>query len=466
MKDVIIIGAGIAGLSAGFELYKNAIDFQILETSSRAGGCIESLSIDDFLIETGPNTFSSSAKEVMGLVKELELEDSLLEGSHEARRKRYVSQNGKLVEVPSGLIEFFKSDLISKDGKMTLLEELFIKREEKEESVEDFVERRFGREILKNLIQPFLNGVFAGDVQKLSANAVFPKLKNLESRYKSVLIGSILSGDFRSSFKKLNLYSFKNGMEVLPNTLYEKIKSKTTLNVKDIDITKAKDFFVVNFKANNKTINYTANSVLFAIPAHRMNEFAYLLPEEHRNCFSIEYAPIAVINQVIEKSKLREPVGFGFLCTREPHRKLLGTIWTSSIFPDRSKEDKALFTSYAGGAHYKKVSDLTKDEIKTLVSKELSEIMNISDPDSIKTLNIKIHPHAIPQYNLGHLDKVSSMENIMESNSGIFFTGNYLKGVSLNDTIKTSKEVVEKIKDFLHKIKLKEKELMLSVTNT
>ena len=198
MKDVIIIGAGIAGLSAGFELYKNNIDFQILETSERVGGNIETLKIGDYLIESGPHTFSSTSKETLELVKDLGIED-LLQAAHPKAKKRYIYRNNQLIAIPAGLKEFIKTDILSREGKMTLLEELFIKKEEKEETVQDFSERRFGREVLKNFIQPYLNGVFAGDVQKLSADAVFPRLKDLESRYRSIICGIFLSQKFRSS---------------------------------------------------------------------------------------------------------------------------------------------------------------------------------------------------------------------------------------------------------------------------
>jgi len=451
MKDTIIIGAGIAGLSAGFELHKNNSDFQILETSHRAGGVISTQKINDFLIEAGPHTFSSLNEDIFDLVKELEIEDLLLESNPESK-KRYVYLNNKLTPVPSGPIELFKSDVLSKDGKMTLLEEFFIKKEEQEESIEDFFTRRFGREVLKNFIQPFLNGVYAGDVKKLSANAVFPRLKDLEGKFNSIILGVLLSQDFRRAFKKLKMYSFRHGMETITDAMYERLKSKVTLSAKDIEITKAKDFFIVNFKSNNKSISYTTNSVLFAIPAHKMTDYGYIIPNNHLSDFTgIEYMPVATINQATDKTNLKKELdGFGFLCTKEPHRKLLGTIWTSSIFPDRAPENKVLLTSYTGGAYYKRVMDQPEEEIKNLTAKEVAEILGISDPGLIETINMKVNQFAIPQYNMGHLEKVRRIEELMDKNHGLFFTGNYLHGISVNDTIKTSKSVVKKINEFLN----------------
>ncbi|MBI3590291.1 MAG: protoporphyrinogen oxidase [Candidatus Melainabacteria bacterium] len=466
MKDVIIIGAGIAGLSAAFELHKNNTDFQILETSNRVGGVIESLKIDDFLIETGPHTFSSVSLETLELIKDLGIEDSLIE-ANPLSNKRYIYLNNKLIALPSGPVEFFKSEVLSKEGKKTLFEELFIKKEDKEESVEDFISRRFGREVLKNLIQPFLNSVYAGDVKKLSANAVFPKLKSLENSYNSVILGSILSGRFRNSFKKLTLYSFLNGMETLSKELYERLKNKITLNAKNIEITRAKDFFIVTFIVNNKPINYTANSILLAIPAYKIPDFAYLVPNDYMaDFFHIEYLPLATVNQTIEKSKVEicqgaSLDGFGFLCAKEPHRKLLGTIWSSSIFPNRALADKILLTSYIGGAYHRKITDQTEDEIKNLVTKELCETLNISDHALLETIHIKVHSHAIPQYNMGHLEKVKRIEELMDKNYGLFFTGNYLHGISINDTIKTSKAVAQKINSFLNTVVKKQETLLV-----
>ena len=450
MKDVIIIGAGIAGLSAGFELNKTNIDFQILETADRVGGSIETLKIDDYLIECGPNTFSSLGEEIFGLIKDLGIEKDLTHANEEAK-KRYVYHNGHLKLVPTNPVEFFKTDLLTRDGKKTVLEELLIPKEEREESVEDFFTRRFGREVLKNLIQPFLNGVYAGDVKKLSASAVFPKLKELENKHKSIILGFILSKGFKKSPNKLTLYSFKEGLEYLPQTIYKKIKSKITLGVNNLEITRAKDCFLINFKLNNKTINYATSSVLFTSPAYSVLNFMHLFPNQNTTeLFQMEYLPISTVTQVIDKSKLKNPLdGFGFLCTKEPHRKLLGTIWSSSVFPGRAPASKALLTSFIGGANFKKVTEISEDEIKSIVTKDLCETLHISDQGSLETIHIKTYPYAIPQYHLGHLERLKRVNELMDKNYGLFFTGNYLYGISINDTIKTSKLIVEKIKGFL-----------------
>lgn len=457
MKDVIIIGAGIAGLTAGFELSKDNIDFQILEAQDKIGGTIQSLRIGDYLVESGPHTFSTLNTEVFKLIQELGIEDELLEAS-QAANKRYIYLNGQLVEVPKGPKEFFTTNILSKDAKWTLFEELFIKKVNNEETVEDFISRRFGRDILKNLVQPFLTGVYAGDVKKLSANAVFPKLKELENKHNSIIVGLLLSSMFKGKRKKLTLYSFKDGMETLPNKLYDRVKNKVIIGAKDIEISKAKDFFIVTFKLNNKTINYTANSLLFAIPAFKMQEYSYIFPNNFLNNFTdIEYTPIGVVSQAASREKINFDLnGFGFLCTKEPHRKLLGSVWASSTFPNRGPADKILFTSYIGGAYYRNIIDKTEDEIKATVTKELCEIFKISSPDILETIHIKIHPYAIPQYNIGHLEKVKKIEEVMDKNYGIFFTGNYLHGISMNDTIKTSKIITEKIKRFLDTIKRSE----------
>ena len=461
MKDVIIIGAGIAGLSAAYELSKKQMDFQVLEINDRVGGNIQTIDTEGALVESGPYTFSSSSTEIMNLVKELGIEEQLLE-SNPSSKKRFIYLDSQLKQLPTGPIEFFKSDLLTKEGKWTLLEELFIKKEEKEESVEDFFTRRFGREIVKNIIQPFLNGIYAGDVKKLSINSVFPKLKTLEDKYKSVILGGVLSSNFGTAAKKMTLYSFIEGMEALPKTLYEVLRNKITLNVKNLEITRARDFFVVNFKSNNKTINYTASSILLAIPAHRVSNFNSIIPDEYISDFSqIEYVPVATVAQKIEKTKVDNNFeGFGFLCEREPHRKLLGTIWVSSIFPNRIQSDYHLLTSYIGGSYFKKVADLDDDETASLASKELSEILKL-DQNLFETLFVKVHKLAIPQFNIGHNDRIKRIESLMNTNYGLYFTGNYLYGISINDTIKTSKQIVEKIQKFLNTVVKKQETLVI-----
>ena len=464
MKDVIIIGAGIAGLSAGFELQKENIDFQILEPQDRVGGVIETLKIGDYLVEAGPHTFSSYSQELLDLINELGIEEEIQEASPDSK-KRYIYLNNHLMPVPASLPEFFKTEIISKKAKWTIFEEIFIEKEAKEESVEDFITRRFGREVLKNLIQPFLNGIFSGDVKKLSATAVFPKLKELENSHKSIILGFLLSRQFLKSKKKLTLYSFKEGMEFLACEIYKKLKAKVTLNANEIEITRAKDCFIVTFKVNNKIFNYPTSSILFATPAYTVLNYSHLFPNQHfAELFHIDYSPISTVTQVIDKSKLSINLdGFGYLCTKEPHRKLLGTVWTSSIFPNRAPSEKALFTSYIGGSHYKKITDQSEDEIKNIVTKEVCETLHISDHHLLETIHIKIHPFAIPQYNIGHLEKVKRVEALIDKNYGLFFTGNYFHGISINDTVKTSKTTVDRIKKFLNTSVKKEEVL---ITNT
>ncbi|MBI1858419.1 MAG: protoporphyrinogen oxidase [Candidatus Melainabacteria bacterium] len=454
MKDVVIVGGGIAGLSAGFELSKAGIDFHILESTDRCGGLIKSIQNGDYLFESGPYIFSSSSKGVMETIKDLEIEEELLEANPEAR-KRYVYTDGKLISLPRKLSEFLKTDILSKNGKMTILEEFFIPPMGHDESVEQFFLRKFGREVLKNIIQPFLAGVYAGDVKKLSCQAIFPLLKELESKYKSVLLGLILSGKFKSMFSKTKFYSFEKGMETLPKTLYEKVKSHVTFGTSDIQVNRAKDFFIVNFKVGGKQVNYTTNSVIFALPAYKIKDYPHLFPSRYTmELFDIEYYPMAVVSQAIDKSKINMNLdGYGFLCAQEPRRKLLGTMWTSSIFPNRAPSGKVLLSLYIGGSYHKKVAELSEEEIRSQVAKEVSEIMQISDSNVFEDLCTFVHKKAIPQYYLGHLEKVKRVEDMMDKNFGLFFTGNYLYGISINDTIETTKKVVAKVKSFLSTVR-------------
>ena len=454
MKDVIIIGAGIAGLTAGLELEEAGIDFQILESSNRAGGMLESVRKDNYLVETGPHLFSSVSAEIMELVKKLDLKEELIEANKDSK-KRYICLNSNLISLPRNPVDLYKSGLLSKDAKWTLLEEFVIPKEIKEETIEQFFLRRFGREVLKNIIQPFLIGVYAGDVVKLSANAVFPELKELEKKYGSILGGFILSGKFKKLSSKCTFYSFKDGMETLGKRAGEKLKNNITFNTSDLQVTRAKDFFIVSYKVNNKQMNYTANSVLFAVPAYKIMDYSHLFPNKHfMELFETEYMPMVVVSQSIDKSKIGVNLdGFGFLCAHEPRRKLLGTLWESSIFLDRAPAEKALLTSFVGGAYHKKVLDQSEDEIISLISKELAEILQISDKNAFETVHVKTYPKAIPQYYVGHLEKVKRVEEMMDKNYGLFFTGNYIRGISVNDTIKTTKSVVKKIKRFLSTVR-------------
>ena len=191
MKSAVIIGAGITGLAAALTLKKAGYDVRLLEKSTRAGGCIQTVRRDGYLVETGPNTLMVSSLQTAMLLGELGLTDELLLSS-EVAKNRYIYKGGEPVAMPTGPGKFFKSPLLSAQGKLRLLKEPFVKKPANlaEESLASFVQRRLGQEALDFMAEPAVSGIYAGDPKRLSARHAFPKLHELEQRHGSLIKGA------------------------------------------------------------------------------------------------------------------------------------------------------------------------------------------------------------------------------------------------------------------------------------
>jgi len=444
--EAIIVGGGISGLSLAYFLLKRnpELDLKLIEAEKRAGGKIITEKVSGFLCEGGVNGFLSNKPSTITLAQELNIEP--VKGS-ESAKKRYILIDGKLTEVPSNPLKFFLSSLLSFSGKIRMIREYFIPplKEEKDESVEEFVSRRVGREFYEKLIDPMSTGIYAGDSSRMSMKSCFPKVYFLEKKYGGLIKGLLALKKERKDVKaqpETVLMSFKGGMLELINSLESKLKGRIIKGKKVTGCIYENGTYRV-FLESGETI--ATKKIIFACPAHETAQIVKDFDKELSDILnSIPYPPLSVVALGFK----REQIGFGtdlygFLVPYREKRKILGTLFDSSIFPNRAPEGYVLLRSMIGGRRTPELALLPDEKLIDLALSELREIIKIKgEPKFIKIFRWE---RAIPQYEVGHEEKLKRINQILEKYPGLYLTGNAYRGVSVNDCIENSLNLSEKI---------------------
>lgn len=426
--DAIVLGAGIAGLTAAYHLKQKGLKVCLLEKSGRWGGCLHTVRQNGYLLEKGPNSFLEGQETLWRHVEELGLQDQVIPARPSAR-KRFVLKGGRLVPFPTSPVSFLTTPLLTVRGKARFFLEPFIparRAGKEEESVARFVTRRLGKEAL-NLVEPMIKGIYAGNSEALSLPAVAPRIAKWEREY-----GSLFKAlrKARLFSKGGVLYSFKNGMQTLADALYEKVKGDCRLNVSSLQIGKRDSLWQAN--------ETQAPRLILAAPAY---EAAGLLtdvdPALAGLLDAIPYAPLAVIHLIVNRTAIRRPLdGFGFLAGADAKDSLLGCLWSSCVFEGRCEDSKVLMTCYAGAARSEKEA----------VEKTVAELRRIFrsgfEPQASR---VTFLPKAIPQYFVGHSARLEKIRRRLENLPGLYLVGSYWNGISVNDTMKTTLQSVQEI---------------------
>ena len=469
-RSAVVIGAGISGLVCGYRLKALGVDVLVIEQSGRVGGVIQSERIDGFLIERGPNS-SQGTEELMALVDELGITGELAEGDPKA--PAYVYFEGKLHAVPAGAGAFLKSSLLNFGGKLRIARELFVaaRSEATEESVAAFARRRIGPEAAERLVAPFVSGIYAGDADTLSVQAAFPKLANLEANYGGLIKGMFAkSREARRARKSAaavlekaspttrRAVSFREGMAYLPETLARRLGedlvtgcSEIRLLMPDPGSSKAQTSgsvsadFAVEFQRAGTLNRLCCDRVIIATPARAAATLVANLSDDlSRLLEEIEYPPLVILNLAYEASSIKVPlVGFGFLAAPSEGLNILGCVWNSSLFAGRAPEGTALLTLFLGGARNPDAARLAEAELVSTAHSELQQVLGVSAEPRV--VAITRYERSIPQYNLGHADRVRRIESLPTRMPGLNLIGNYLHGVSTGDCIREADRVAREV---------------------
>ena len=455
--NVIIIGAGITGLTVAHHLHHQGVDTIVLEKADHVGGTMTTLRKDGWVIEKGPNSGLETTPLLGELFDELEIRDKVA-FANKASEKRYILRNSELHALPTSPSSFLSSKLWSIPGKLRIFLEPFIGRAHREESISEFVSRRLGRELLDYAINPFVAGVYAGDPSKLSVQAAFPKLYALEEKYGGLIRGMMLGARERKKREekakdRSRQFSFHGGMQVLPDSIAEELGSKVLLNVdiksiRKIDNPEGKGY-TVNTVSGGTDHNIKCNVIVFAIPSYGAAPLIKPFDEDLAEKISaIYYPPVAEVFLGYKKEAVgRTPDGFGFLIPEKEKRKILGTIWSSTIFQGRAPEGYEGFTTFVGGSRQPELAMLPDEELLDAVKSEMKKIMKVTGEPTLSFINR--WERAIPQYQLGHNNIVSDIEKFEERHKGLVLGGNYRGGISVSDCIISAKRIAGQVEMLL-----------------
>ncbi|CAN5736763.1 protoporphyrinogen oxidase [soil metagenome] len=346
-KRIAVIGGGISGLTTAFLLKQKGLDVTLFEASPEVGGNIRSEAKDGYLLEHGPNSLLRSPR-IVDLIDALGLRGEVLPTSA-AAKKRFVLIGGELKAMPGGFASFLFGGYFSIGTKLRLLREPFVSsRSAASESVAEFFERRLGSEIVRKAADPFISGIFAGDPEKLSIAHAFPLLYEYERDH-----GSLIRGALRNKNEKVNpdfprSFTFKNGLRTLPETLQARLAESVQVNTAVEKIERADAGFGLSTGGASDIFAAVVISTRADAAAQILSEFDPHLAAKLRDVY---YPPITVVRSGYAHSAVKRLTeGFGFLVPRTENRKILGSLWTSSVFPDRAPDGMCLFTSFFCGA--------------------------------------------------------------------------------------------------------------------
>jgi oxygen-dependent protoporphyrinogen oxidase len=450
----VVIGGGISGLACAYRLQQAGIPARVLEAGVRPGGLIATKDKDGFRFELGPQSFLST-EPLLKLIESLGLKEQLLHA--DPRAPRYILSRGKLTPAPLAPPSLLTSPLLGAGTKWRIFTEVFHRTRppEDDESIAAFVRRKFGEELLDQLVAPFVSGVYAGDPEKLSLRAAFPKLHEFETAYGSVLKGAMKSRPPKGTPRACPC-SFRDGMETLPRALAARLNDLllTESSVAALHRGKAngKPWFEIEFTRQNHRETIAANAVIVATPTDAAGEILQGLSDQFPAAFSrIEYAPVAVVSAGYRREQIQHPAnGFGFLVPRAEKLRILGTVWNSSLFPGRAPDNMACFTSFAGGATDPGLCDGNEDEIGETICGEVARVLGISGAPAIA--RVERYARALPQYNLGHSRTVATLGGLASAIPGLFLAGNYLSGPSIGSCVEQANQTADAVRVYLTSI--------------
>jgi protoporphyrinogen/coproporphyrinogen III oxidase len=445
----LVVGGGISGLVCAYALQKAGIEVLLVEASARPGGVINSISHDGYLLELGPQSFAGTPQ-LRNLCTDLGIANQLLEAPR--RAPRYVLINDELQAVPMSPLAFFTSSLINASTKWALVRDILGKSvpPEADESIAAFVRRKFSGQLLDRLVGPFVSGVYAGDPEKLSIRSAFPQLHEAE-----IAAGSIVRGMLRLAKSKKGprehptLNTFREGNETLVRALANKLGSRVLTKTSAANIYGQNDgSFHVSLEGDSND-SISTKFVVLAAPTDATGKLlAQLDPSLEPLLTSVDYAPVAVVSLGYAKKDVSHSLdGFGFLVPRSAGLRILGTVWNSSLFSGRAPDGHTLLTTFVGGATDPAAAKLSSEELGGIVQCEIGPLLSIKNTPRFCT--VTVWPRALPQYNLGHGERLTSISKNLARFPGLFLTGNYLRGPAIGACVEQALAIAEEVKAHL-----------------
>lgn len=465
-RSVAVVGAGITGLVAAYELRRRGVNVTLYEASGHTGGAIRTTHADGFLAEHGPNSFVTSTA-VDTLLQQLDLQDDVVEASPGANR-RYVVRHGALMPFPLSPPTMLTTGLLSFKAKLRVLMEPLVRTrtQESDESVASFVRRRLGHEVLDYAVDPFISGIFAGDPETLSMAHAFPRVAELERQYGSLSKGLMmtrkqLAGGEQPATSpggpmtaappaRARLISFVDGMQTLTDTLEASIPGTVRLGCPVRLVHRQDARWVVDAGQDGAARSRLVDAVVMATPAHVLA--AMELPAAMRKLAApierVDYPPVSTLTLGFNREDVAHALdGFGVLVPAVERRALLGALFSSSLFPGRAPDDCVTITCFVGGSRQ---ADRAREDTDLLVERVLLDLRQLLGVRGEPVFAKHVYwSRAIPQYTVGYQAVKDAADTTERQNPGLYLAGNYRNGVSVGDCVASGQQVAERVAAYL-----------------
>lgn len=462
-----MVGGGLTGLTAAHRLMTRAtrpIQVVVIEAKERVGGAIWTRRRDGFTLEGGADCFITSKPWGLELCRELGLEAGLI-GTDPSRRRSFVVRQGRLIPIPDGfvmmapnrLIPLLTTPILSLRGKLRMLLDLVLPRkvEDTDESLAAFVRRRLGREALDRLIQPLVGGIYTADPAELSLRATLPQFLDLEARYGSLIRGALLKARRDRSTRNESGARYglfvtpEAGMGRLPEALAAALPSgavRTSTAVRRIVRADNGRGWRVELLAGPPV---DAAAVVLATEAHAAARLVDALdPELALNLRAIPYASSAIVNLAFRRDQIAHPLdGFGAVVPLIEQRAMLAVSFTSIKFPCRAPAGTVLMRLFFGGALQPELFDMDDAALLDLARREVAELLGANGEPLLA--EVVRHPRGMPQYVLGHLNRVAQVRSQIAAQVGLVLAGNYLDGVGVPDCIRSGQLAADSVLETL-----------------
>lgn len=473
-RSVAVVGAGITGLVAAYELRRRGVNVTLYEASGHAGGAIRTSHTDGFLAEHGPNSFVTSAP-VEALIEQLDLADDVVEANPKANR-RYIVRNGTLQSFPMNPPAMLTTRLFSLKAKLRVLLEPLVRTRatDADESVASFVRRRLGHEVLDYAVDPFISGIFAGDTETLSMMHAFPRVFDLERKYGSLSAGLMATrgkmsptpaevdadadADVNADLERVpagrptraRLISFVDGMQTLTDALEASLVGTLRLGCPVRLLHRNEGRWVVDAGQDGASRARTVDAVVMATPAHVLAamELPAALRKHAALVERVEYPPVSTLTLGFERADVAHALdGFGMLIPSKEKRSILGALFSSSLFPDRAPDGHVAITCFVGGA---RMPERAREDTDLLVERVLIDLRQLLGVRGEPIFAKHVYwPRAIPQYTVGYQAVKDAADETERSNPGLYLAGNYRNGVSVGDCVASGQQIAQRVATYL-----------------
>jgi protoporphyrinogen/coproporphyrinogen III oxidase len=449
---VAVVGAGLAGLAAAHRLRQRGQRVIVFDAADAPGGVVRSERRDGFLVDLGPNTVVARRPELPALIRELGIEDEVVR-ANDAAQRRYVVRDSQPHPLPDGPAAFLRTPLFSARAKLRLLAEPLIPRwrQPGDPSLAAFVRRRLGREILDYAVDPFVGGVFAGDPTLLAARHAFPALWTMEQTHGSFLRGGVAAmraGRGSSEARPDRTpFSFRDGMGTLPRALATPLASSLFLNSPVEDVVPNGSGFTVRI-AGRASGEQLVDGVVIALPPTHLARLNLLDAQQAAAIRNVPTPPVTVLALGFRREDVGHALdGFGMLVpSREPHR-LLGALFSSTLFPGRAPDGHVLLTCFLGGRRHPEDALLAEDAQVELAMRDLRALLGASGEPVFALRHV--WPEAIPQYEGNHAHVEAALESLEEAHPRLAVAGSIRGGISVPDTVASGLAAGDRLADAL-----------------